>query len=1617
VGAVTTPYDRIAQSFIDDQQELQRFQRRAETYRQRRYYPFIQKALDEENRNRDLILEFERRGLTPTSGLPIGTPISQINDKLEEILKTRGAEEPIKAAQAARGGVWGLVGMPITATLGAVAPVSEQWQRKIVEPSAASWTGLVQKMIPGQQEIERKAQEFIQAGIPKQEAFTLAYQTSKLPTGAKGAIELGVDPFMWTAYPGLARGAVGAAKLGARGVGAAGGLARKGMAEALLKAPGMRLPRMGLRVAGVPEIGGAELPSDVLRVLTQAETRIAEIEKLLSKPGRLPKGMGTRKVAQQELGALKAVRFQGETLRSAESTEDVLQVARWKLQEASNELMARNAPYHGGIANKFPDMSSSELDRFCLDLDDFIRQVEGGVAAREVPAAMAPRTAVQPGMGLGEKIPQVEMMPEFQGKGVVPGLIRGEEVMARQEAVAAQRAGQRVLPEVPVAAKPTEAARLAAVRAEAARLGLEIRPLQGGWGVYEKDTLISFRRTLDDLEALTMTSGEVEKAAAALAREIKPVAELPTAPEVPLTLAKAPRAVARPAAAVTPITKKPWQMTRAAFLEEMAAPPGPIARGLRPPVSPTVGENIAFHRRLITEALAEGKPVPAEVLKDYPELAGVARPALLEAVPGAVPPVEAVPSAGIVPPSGAIPPVAEAAPSMPAGTSRAITLAEEKVRLAQPGIVSKAFDSFPLSRPLYRFFVPARGLTHNQHVAWVARSSAQGEYLTHAFSARNRALRVLDATFGPEFKTGAKAPLEYIGPAERAKSPLVRTAIDVLPNPDHYVLSQGQRDAIMQVAAYEDEFLNRAVQQYGVEIGRFPRKEGAAFIPNVDVSESALEVLGDAWTAAKVGRAKPRIWEDAIARQTHTPSFKPETNLETLFAASDEAKGNMVAQQVFKAKLGGLNRLEAMEKTHPALALKMSELKKRLQSLRGTLARLGVKQEAVIDDFLKSPLEDANLVELQAALDPTITRGKNLGKNAAVIRKEIQASKTQIAELRPAWKAANLKPYVFVQEGIFRYFPVKEAQSLRQLLEVSRNPLLSLAWEIRNFDFNLDLSPMTGIHLPLGFLSDPVGTTRQLVKGISGAVQRREWLRGLTQAGLADNIAKDPVSWGEFAAVTGRPIGATATEFAGGMLRRIPGYSKANDAMFTAVTYRSKAMFDDLARSLEKTGVPHNEAIVAASEVTHSAIPLIDHALLGQSQARAKLLQSVTISPSFLLRPPALLAEAAKALVKAGLKQPLTAKEKLSLRVVLTMGATIETISVSTAVINAQREGRDVAEAAIDALFDMAIHLPGGRKIPLGGPYRSLINALKPRWVNKTMDYMIPFAGVPRWAIGKLTPLLRTQYDLIRDKDFFNRKIMTGEFPVNILQAAAYQIEGAVPLTISAWIEGWRTGASLEETALESGTQLLGTSIYDRPGPWGLRTEWRDELRDYWAIPSTAIEQKAKGFPWSRTTYRKMHPEVDAKLFITGQVGSLQTDFAVREVFKLMQENNVQPDKIYAIRERKEKQSEAAAVGLRLASTPVDTLIQMLEAAPEGEKVPQPSGPVERWQAISARLDSSLLKALERVWYRSGKLTESEEARLQDIHQEFSLGQANFNTWLKQSLRQLYENSVWAQWR
>ena len=64
------------------------------------------------------------------------------------------------------------------------------------------------------------------------------------------------------------------------------------------------------------------------------------------------------------------------------------------------------------------------------------------------------------------------------------------------------------------------------------------------------------------------------------------------------------------------------------------------------------------------------------------------------------------------------------------------------------------------------------------------------------------------------------------------------------------------------------------------------------------------------------------------------------------------------------------------------------------------------------------------------------------------------------------------------------------------------------------------------------------------------------------------------------------------------------------------------------------------------------------------------------------------------------------------------------------------------------------------------------------------------------------------------------------------------------------------------------------------------------------------------------------------------------------------------------------------------------------------------------WDEIAILAKFSGLNIFYNVWFKKQKITQDEEKILKAIFDKYPLGTHNFNIWLKQRARQLYEKSV-----
>ena len=243
----------------------------------------------------------------------------------------------------------------------------------------------------------------------------------------------------------------------------------------------------------------------------------------------------------------------------------------------------------------------------------------------------------------------------------------------------------------------------------------------------------------------------------------------------------------------------------------------------------------------------------------------------------------------------------------------------------------------------------------------------------------------------------------------------------------------------------------------------------------------------------------------------------------------------------------------------------------------------------------------------------------------------------------------------------------------------------------------------------------------------------------------------------------------------------------------------------------------------------------------------------------------------------------------------------------------------------------------------------------------------------------------------------------------------------------------------LDRTPLEDFLQLdLPDSLFGGKTE-ELRKRWKQEINQYYNIPANYKKlspaektdlRKRFNITSDRIQFRRSNPEIDAHLFIAGNVSSLQVGYGrpshdiVREI--IIEENikvtDLDEDRLEVYKkvlgpiwvaehmgsEREIQELPPETTGDYIPMKPVPTR----EPAP----TPQPASAdmaEQNWEKVSAALTQGDLIALQKVW-SGGTLTRDESMSLRQIHNKkgLRLGQDNFKTWMKQTLRQVQQNAA-----
>jgi hypothetical protein len=166
----------------------------------------------------------------------------------------------------------------------------------------------------------------------------------------------------------------------------------------------------------------------------------------------------------------------------------------------------------------------------------------------------------------------------------------------------------------------------------------------------------------------------------------------------------------------------------------------------------------------------------------------------------------------------------------------------------------------------------------------------------------------------------------------------------------------------------------------------------------------------------------------------------------------------------------------------------------------------------------------------------------------------------------------------------------------------------------------------------------------------------------------------------------------------------------------------------------------------------------------------------------------------------------------------------------------------------------------------------------------------------------------------------------------------------------------------------------------------------------------TPAERRLPANRLTRIQFRKRNPDIDAKLFLLGNVTTVQSFGAKSHVLRQLRANR-------GILEDAEPEQMEVFEKV-LGSSLLNVLQNENRNAPEttGQELDDNSA-AGRWNRVSRHMDSTMLKSLSTVW-EGGEISDVEMTRLRSLFNREPLGQTNFNTWLKQTVRQTQANAA-----
>jgi len=353
----------------------------------------------------------------------------------------------------------------------------------------------------------------------------------------------------------------------------------------------------------------------------------------------------------------------------------------------------------------------------------------------------------------------------------------------------------------------------------------------------------------------------------------------------------------------------------------------------------------------------------------------------------------------------------------------------------------------------------------------------------------------------------------------------------------------------------------------------------------------------------------------------------------------------------------------------------------------------------------------------------------------------------------------------------------------------------------------------------------------------------------------------------------------------------------------------------------------------------------------------------------------------------------------------------------------------DIRNTSTFVTWDVA-----GQRVGPGSKIRSLVALLGK--IVKEPERIVDHAY--NFMRGNFSPVLSTGYDILMGKDYIGDptrpgKGVTGYGGITGVGEGMLGLtkrviaDNLLPIWVqSAVLEGSESGG-LTGMGTRSATEFVGGRAYPVDTSWLYGDKWRDELNDYFDIPSNAIElaaaQKKDESVISRADYREQNPEIDAKLFIVGQVTTIRTEAGINIARRLILENGIDPETIKAVQKWQAEQEVREETGVADTSiTLTERFIMSLLAEESTTNIASPEQPTQTTPTTSTQQWNEIINsdvggrpaalAFDKVWNQQKPLTVQEIETLRKLFERYPLGQTNFNTWYKQTMRQLFERMV-----